>query len=226
MIAESLKTLWKELAPFNAKLVAVSKTKPVEDLMEAYKANNRVFGENKVQELVEKAEHLPKDIEWHFIGHLQRNKVKYIAPFVSLIHAVDTIKLLKEINKQAAKHNRIINCLLQVHIAQEEAKFGFTTSELKNIINDPELTTLDHIKIIGLMGMATNTTNQSQIKKEFKGLKSIFDELKQSSSSTSIDLRELSMGMSGDYTLALEEGSTIVRIGSSIFGLRSCALNA
>ncbi len=226
MIAESLKTLWEELALFNAKLVPVSKTKPNEDLLEAYKAGNRIFGENKVQELVAKAEALPKDIEWHFIGHLQRNKVKYIAPFVSLIHAVDSLKLLKEINKQAAKNSRIIPCLLQVHIAQEEAKFGFNASELKKIINDPELTALHHIKIIGLMGMATNTTNQAQIKEEFKGLKLIFDKLKQSTLPTNIEMAELSMGMSGDYKLALAEGSTMVRVGSSIFGLRSCALNA
>ncbi|VAW29341.1 UPF0001 protein YggS [hydrothermal vent metagenome] len=225
MIAESLKTLWSELDPFNAKLVPVSKTKPNQDLLEAYKTGNRIFGENKVQELVAKAEALPKDIEWHFIGHLQRNKVKYIAPFVSLIHAVDSLKLLKEINKQAAKNNRVINCLLQVHIAQEEAKFGFNTSELKNIINDPELKVLNHIKIIGLMGMATNTSNQKQIQTEFKGLKLIFNELKQSNLPANVEMNELSMGMSNDYKLALKEGSTIVRIGSSIFGLRSCALN-
>ncbi len=226
MIAESLKTLWKELALFNTKLVPVSKTKPHEDLLEAYKAGNRIFGENKVQELVAKAEALPKDIEWHFIGHLQRNKVKFIAPFVSLIHAVDSLKLLKEINKQAAKNSRIIPCLLQVHIAQEEAKFGFNTSELKNIINNPELKVLNHIKIIGLMGMATNTTNQKQIRTEFKELKLAFDELKQTNLPYNIEMKELSMGMSGDYKLALEAGSTIVRIGSSIFGLRSCTLNA
>ncbi len=226
MIAESLKTLWSELSSFNAKLVAVSKTKPVEDLREAYSANNRVFGENKVQELAAKAEELPKDIEWHFIGHLQRNKVKFIAPFVSLIHAVDSLKLLREINKQGVKHDRVIQCLLQVHIAQEEAKFGFNETELMQAINDISLADLSHIKIIGLMGMATNTPNQSQIKNEFKGLKSIFDTINNIELPTNIEMKELSMGMSGDYKLALEAGSTMVRIGSSIFGLRSCALNA
>lgn len=226
MIAESLNTLWQELSPFKTKLVAVSKTKPNEDLLEAYSANNRVFGENKVQELVAKAEALPKDIEWHFIGHLQRNKVKYIAPFVSLIHAVDSIKLLKEINKQAVKNNRIIECLLQVHIAQEEAKFGFDAPEIELALKDSSLTDLSSIKIIGLMGMATNTTDKEQIKTEFKGLQSLFNTLKQIDLPTNIDMKELSMGMSGDYKLALEAGSTIVRVGSSIFGPRNNPLNA
>ncbi len=226
MIAESLKTLWSELSSSNAKLVAVSKTKPVEELLEAYNAGNRVFGENKVQELVTKAEELPKDIEWHFIGHLQRNKVKYIAPFVSLIHAVDSIKLLKEVNKQGAKNDRVIQCLLQVHIAQEEAKFGFDKTELIQAINEQTLAELSHINIIGLMGMATNTPNQAQIKNEFNGLKSIFEDIKKLELPANIEMKELSMGMSGDYKLALQAGSTMVRIGSSIFGLRSCALNA
>ncbi len=226
MIAASLKTLWKELNPFKAKLVAVSKTKPNEDLLKAYEAGNRIFGENKVQELVAKAETLPKDIEWHFIGHLQRNKVKYIAPFVSLIHAVDSIKLLKEINKQAAKHKRIIHCLLQVHIAQEEAKFGFSSDELKTAIKDTEIASLTHIKIIGLMGMATNTQGKNQIKSEFKMLHFLFEEVKLMNLPANIEIKELSMGMSGDYKLALAEGSTIVRIGSSIFGLRNCAIHA
>ena len=174
MIAESLTKIWNELAPFSAKLVAVSKTKPNEDLLEAYNAGNRIFGENKVQELSTKAEVLPKDIEWHMIGHLQRNKVKYIAPFVSLIHAVDSLRLLKEINKQAAKNNRTIECLLQVHIAQEEAKFGFDNSEITNLTADPNVSALENIKIIGLMGMATNTPNQEQISTEFKKLNSLF----------------------------------------------------
>ncbi|MCF6360333.1 MAG: YggS family pyridoxal phosphate-dependent enzyme [Cyclobacteriaceae bacterium] len=226
MIAASLKALWKELTPFNAKLIAVSKTKPNEDLAEAYDAGNRIFGENKVQELVAKAEALPKDIEWHFIGHLQRNKVKYIAPFVSLIHAVDSVKLLKEINKQGAKHNRIIECLLQVHIAQEEAKFGFNTIELNQALSSPELNTLSHIKVIGLMGMATNTTNETQVISEFRGLQSVFKELKQTELPHNVEMKELSMGMSGDYKLALAEGSTMVRIGSSIFGLRNYPTNA
>lgn len=225
MIRESLNQLWEELKPTNTKLIPVSKTKPNEDLMEAYDADNRIFGENKVQELVSKAEALPKDIEWHFIGHLQRNKVKYIAHFVHLIHAVDSLKLLKEINKQAIKNNRVIECLLQVHIAQEEAKFGFNFDELKQLLADPELSSLDHIKVIGLMGMATNTTNKEQIKAEFKGLKSLFEEVKISVLPDNIEMKELSMGMSGDYKLAINEGSTMVRIGSSIFGLRSCAIN-
>ncbi len=225
-MTESLKLLWQELEPFNAKLVAVSKTKPNKDLLEAYAAGNRIFGENKVQELVGKAEALPKDIEWHFIGHLQRNKVKYIAPFVRLIHSVDSIKLLKEINKQAQKNNRTISCLLQVHIAQEEAKFGFNSNELKTTIKDTEIANLSHIKIIGLMGMATNTHNKEQIKLEFRGLSYLFEEIKQMPLPNNIYLTELSMGMSGDYRLALAEGSTMVRIGSSIFGLRNCAINA
>lgn len=226
MISESLDKLWKELAPFSAKLIPVSKTKPNDDIMVAYDATNRVFGENKVQELIQKAEALPKDIEWHFIGHLQRNKVKYIAPFVYLIHAVDSFRLLKEINKQAVKNNRIIECLLQVHIAQEEAKFGFDQNELKDLINNSDLVKLKNIKIIGLMGMATNTMNQEQISKEFKGLKILFDEIKILSVPENIEMTELSMGMSGDYKLALAEGSTMVRIGSSIFGLRNCQINA
>lgn len=226
MISESLHKLWEELALFGAKLIPVSKTKPNDDIMVAYNATNRVFGENKVQELIQKAEALPKDIEWHFIGHLQRNKVKYIAPFVHLIHAVDSFRLLKEINKQAAKNNRIIECLLQVHIAQEEAKFGFDGNELKELVNDLGLLELKNIKIIGLMGMATNTINQDQISKEFKGLKILFEEIKILSVSENIQMMELSMGMSGDYKLALAEGSTMVRIGSSIFGLRNCQINA
>lgn len=226
MIADSLHTLWDELTPFNSKLVAVSKTKPNEDLLEAYKAGNRIFGENKVQELAKKAESLPKDIEWHMIGHLQRNKVKYIAPFVYLIHAVDSIKLLKEINKQAAKNNRVINCLLQVHIAKEESKFGFDANELLQVVQDSELSSLGHINIIGLMGMATNTLNQKQIQLEFRGLSTLFNDLKKTDLPNNVLMKELSMGMSGDYKLALKEGSTMVRIGSSIFGLRNCQINA
>ncbi|MCF6352797.1 MAG: YggS family pyridoxal phosphate-dependent enzyme [Cyclobacteriaceae bacterium] len=225
MIAASLKTLWAELAPFNAKLVAVGKTKPNEDLLKAYDAGNRIFGENKVQELVAKEETLPKDIEWHFIGHLQRNKVKYIAPFVFLIHAVDSLKLLKEINKQGKKLDKTINCLLQVHIAQEEAKFGFDSDELKTAIKDTEIASLTHLKIIGLMGMATNTQDKNQIKSEFKMLHFLFEEVKLMNLPANIEMKELSMGMSGDYKLALAEGSTMVRIGSTIFGVRNCAIN-
>ena len=226
MIVESLKNFWEELEPYQAKLVAVSKTKPVSNLMEAYNAGNRIFGENKVQELVEKAEEMPEDTEWHFIGHLQRNKVKYIAPFVRLIHAVDSVRLLKEIDKQAAKNNRVIDCLLQVHIAQEEAKFGFDEAELKAALTDPEITELRNIRVLGLMGMATNTENKEQIRKEFRGLKGLFDHLKAGELPENVKMEELSMGMSGDYTIALEEGSTMIRIGSSIFGLRSCQIDA
>lgn len=226
MIAESLSVLWNELEPYKAKLVAVSKTKPNEDLQEAYDAGNRIFGENKVQELVSKAEVLAEDIEWHMIGHLQRNKVKYIAPFVHLIHAVDSIRLLKEINKQAVNNDRIISCLLQVHIAQEEAKFGFDVNEIDQLVINSEINELENIKIIGLMGMATNTANQEQISNEFKELKSLFEKIKSTSLPKNIEMKELSMGMSGDYKLALQAGSTMVRIGSSIFGLRSCAINA
>ena len=226
MISEALHTFWSELKPYNAKLVAVSKTKPVSDLMEAYVAGNRIFGENKVQELVSKAEEMPKDIEWHMIGHLQRNKVKYIAPFVSLIHAVDSVRLLQEIDKQAEKNNRVINCLLQVHIAKEEAKFGFDAQELKLVVNDPEVAKMKHVRILGLMGMATFTEDNAQIRAEFKELKSLFDELKGGQLPENIVMKELSMGMSGDYSIALEEGSTMVRIGSSIFGLRSCQIDA
>jgi PLP dependent protein len=215
----------KSSLPEQVTLVAVSKTKPVADLQEAYNAGQRVFGENYVQELVEKQAQLPKDIEWHFIGHLQSRKVKQIAPFVSLIHGVDSLKLLQEINKQAEKHNRVINCLLQMHIAQEETKFGLDEIELEEILRvaQNESNQLQNIKIVGLMGMASFTNNQEQIKNEFLYLKSIFDKYKphfDSAQSDKMKLETLSMGMSGDYVLAIECGSTMVRIGSSIFGRR------
>lgn len=203
--------LQKHLAD-NVHLVAVSKTKSNELIIEAYGAGQRIFGENKVQELVEKEESLPKDIEWHMIGHLQTNKVKYIAPFVSLIHAVDSKKLIKEINKRAKQNNRVIPCLLQIHIAQEESKFGLDKDGVIEILK----TDFPNVSIVGLMGMATFTDNKNQIRKEFKYLKDIFDELKESQPNFSI----LSMGMSGDYSVAIEEGSNMVRIGSSIFGER------
>ncbi|WMW77012.1 YggS family pyridoxal phosphate-dependent enzyme [Flavobacterium sp. 20NA77.7] len=203
--------------PAHVTLVAVSKTKPVSDLMEAYNAGQRVFGENYVQELVEKHAALPKDIEWHFIGHLQSRKVKLIAPFVSLIHGVDSFKLLQEINKQAKKHNRVIDCLLQIHIAEEETKFGLDEEELNHILTSDDFKSLENIKIVGLMGMATFTENQNQIEKEFSHLKTIYDKLKTQNS----ELKTLSMGMSGDYQLAISCGSTMVRIGSSIFGNRN-----
>ncbi|NBL64267.1 YggS family pyridoxal phosphate-dependent enzyme [Flavobacterium sp. NST-5] len=207
----------KSSIPENVTLVAVSKTKPVSDLMEAYEAGQRIFGENYVQELVEKHEQLPQDIEWHFIGHLQSRKVKQIAPFVSLIHGVDSLKLLEEINKQALKNNRSIDCLLQIHIAEEDTKFGLDEVELNDLLDSETFKNLKNIKIKGLMGMATFTENQDQIKKEFLHLKSIFDKLQTPNSK----LTTLSMGMSGDYKLAIECGSTMVRIGSSIFGTRS-----
>jgi pyridoxal phosphate enzyme (YggS family) len=207
----------KKSIPEQVILVAVSKTKPNEDIIEAYKIGQRVFGENKVQEMTQKWEALPKDIEWHMIGHVQRNKVKYMAEFVSLIHGVDSFRLLKEINKQGAKHKRIIPCLLQIHIAEEDTKFGLDTEELNTIVNSDEFKLMENIKIQGLMGMATFTDDERQVRKEFKALKSIFKKLKLAL--PSIDT--LSMGMSGDYKIAVEEGSTMVRIGSSIFGVRN-----
>jgi hypothetical protein len=218
-IADKLNTIKSEL-PSHVKLIAVSKTHPVEAIMEAYNAGHRLFGENKVQELVSKYEQMPKDIEWHLIGHLQTNKVKYIAPFVSLIHSVDSLKLLKTINKEAAKNNRVIDCLLQVHIAQEETKFGLSTQELHDILKSPELDQLNNIRICGLMGMATFTDNIQQVRNEFRNLKNIFDEVKNAYFQMESFFKEISMGMSGDYRIAIEEGSTMVRIGSNIFGHR------
>ena len=206
----------KSQLPSNVTLVAVSKTKPVADLMEAYEAGQRIFGENKIQEMTEKWEEMPKDIQWHMIGHVQTNKVKYMAEYVSLIHGVDSLKLLKEINKQAKKNDRVIDVLLQMHIAEEETKFGLDDDELNEIVNQIQTDKFENVKIIGLMGMATFTENQNQIKKEFLHLKSIFDKLQTSNS----NLQTLSMGMSGDYKLAIECGSTMIRIGSSIFGSR------
>lgn len=218
-IPQNLNNIKSSLPP-HVTLVAVSKTKPVSDLMEAYNAGQRIFGENKIQEMTEKWEQMPKDIEWHMIGHVQTNKVKYMAPFVSLIHGVDSVKLLQEINKQAAKNNRVIDCLLQVYIAEEESKFGLDDNELKAIFDllqhDISLT---NIKIVGLMGMATFTANENQIKKEFLHLKSLFDKYKELNTAN-CQLQTLSMGMSGDYQLAIACGSTMVRIGSSIFGGR------
>lgn len=218
MIQTNLKNILSEL-PEHVRLVAVSKTKPIADLMKAYQAGQRVFGENKVQEMCEKQPEMPSDVKWHLIGHLQRNKVKYIAPFVELIHGVDSLRLLKEIDKQAQKNNRVIECLLQIYIASEETKFGLNEEELIEIINSEEFTKLQNIKIVGLMGMATYTEVDEQIKKEFTYLKSIFDKYK-SLTTNNFQLEILSMGMSGDYKIAIECGSTMVRIGSSIFGNR------
>lgn len=217
-IAQNLTQIKSQL-PAHVTLVAVSKTKPVSDLMEAYNAGQRIFGENYVQELVDKYEQMPKDIQWHFIGHLQSRKAKLIAPFVSLIHGVDSLKLLEEINKQAKKNNRIIDCLLQVHIAEEESKFGLDVVELNEILSSKDFKNLENVRIVGLMGMATFTENQSQIEKEFNHLKAIFDKNK-TQNTKNCQLNTLSMGMSGDYQLAISCGSTMVRIGSSIFGTR------
>lgn len=218
-ISQNLTEIKSQL-PNHVTLVAVSKTKPVADLMEAYNAGQRVFGENYVQELVEKHEALPKDIQWHFIGHLQSRKVKLIAPFVNLIHGVDSLKLLHEINKEAQKNNRVIDCLLQIFIAEEESKFGLDEKELTEILSSEEFKNLKNIRIIGLMGMATFTENQDQIKKEFQNLKTIFDKVSKQKTEN-CQLNTISMGMSGDYQLAIECGSTMVRIGSSIFGNRN-----
>ena len=218
-IKENLNNISSTL-PQNVDLVAVSKTKPIGDILEAYNTGQRIFGENKVQELVEKQPQLPNDIEWHMIGHLQRNKVKYIASFVSLIHGVDNFKLLKEINKQAQKHDRVINCLFQIKIASEDSKFGMSPNEAQDILNSEDFSELKHIKIVGLMGMATFTNNQEQLKNEFDFLKTNFKRLKSQNS----DLKILSMGMSGDYPLAIECGSNMVRIGSSIFGTRNYSI--
>ncbi|WP_300490508.1 YggS family pyridoxal phosphate-dependent enzyme [Flavobacterium sp.] len=205
--------------PEQVTLVAVSKTKPVSDLMEAYEAGQRIFGENKIQEMTEKWEQMPKDIQWHMIGHVQTNKVKYMAPYVSLIHGVDSLKLLQEINKQAQKNNRVIDCLLQIYIAEEESKFGLDENELKTLLTSDALQDLQNVRITGLMGMATFTDSKAQIKKEFSRLKAIFDTYKNNKTQTT-DLSILSMGMSGDYAIAIDCGSTMVRIGSSIFGSR------
>lgn len=224
MIAESIHKIDAELAG-RARLVAVTKTKPVALLREAYDAGCRVFGENRVQEMVEKQPQLPADIEWHQIGHLQTNKVKYIAPFVALIHSVDSLKLLTEINQQAAKHNRVIACLLQIHIADEPTKFGLSPEEAETLLQTPELGTYQNVRIIGLMGIATQTDDEEQIRREFRGLKQLYDRLanvpQSAADGARVPFSELSMGMSGDYRIALDEGSTLVRVGSAIFGART-----
>jgi pyridoxal phosphate enzyme (YggS family) len=209
-----------QLAGKVCRLVAVSKTHPVEKIKEAYDAGQRIFGENKVQEMCAKQPLLPADIEWHLIGHLQTNKVKQIVPFVSLIHSVDSIKLLDEINKQGKKINQVTSCLLQVYIANEETKFGFDEKELIELIQSDKIKTFDFVKIAGLMGMATFTDNQEQVRKEFQTLKNLFDRIKEMKLSANIEMKELSIGMSQDYAIAVEEGSTLVRIGTAIFGGR------
>lgn len=202
-----------------ATLIAVTKTKPLPLLQEAYEAGCRDFGENRVQEMAEKQPQLPADVRWHQIGHLQTNKVKYIAPFVALIHSVDSLSLLTEINKQAAKNARVIDCLLQIFIAQEDTKFGLSPDEARALLQNPALDTLPNVRIMGLMGLATNTDNEAQVRQEFRGLKQLYDELSVNQRPVVV-FSELSMGMSGDYELAIEEGSTMVRVGSAIFGSR------
>lgn len=218
-ISENLHKI-KSSLPAHVTLIVVTKTHPVEKLMEVYTSGHSVFGENKVQEMVDKQAVLPKDIEWHLIGHLQTNKVKYIAPFVALIHSVDSFKLLKEIDKQAQKSNRVINCLLQVYIAQEETKFGLDFNEVEQLLASEAFKQLKNIKIVGLMGMASNTDNKQQIAQEFSGLSTFFKKLQFSYSSFTV----LSMGMSSDYALAIENGSNMIRVGSSIFGARNYSL--
>ena len=214
-ISENIKNFQDEL-PKDVTLVAISKTKSVDDLLEAYEAGQRHFGENKIQEMTEKWEKLPKDIKWHMVGHVQRNKVKYMAPYVSLIHAVDSLKLLKEIHKEADKNGHCIDCLLQIKIAEEDSKYGISADEGREILDSEEFKELDHVKVKGLMGMATFTDDEKQVKKEFDHLKSVFDEFKEQYSNFEI----LSMGMSGDYKIAIDSGSNMVRIGSEIFGAR------
>ena len=219
-IAKNLQTI-RQSIPENVTLVAVSKTIPISDLQEGYNAGQRIFGENKIQEMVSKYDALPKDIQWHMIGHLQRNKVKYMAHFVDLIHGVDTLKTLKEINKQAKKNNRTIKCLLQVKIAKEDTKFGFNFNEIEVLLSTVEFTELKNILIVGFMGMASFTDNQNQLKDEFSSLNSFFQNQKEKPLSENCQLETLSMGMSGDYSLAISKGSTMIRVGSAIFGNRN-----
>lgn len=214
-ISENIKQYKEELG--DVSLVAISKTKPNEDLEEAYNAGQRIFGENKIQEMTDKWEALPKDIEWHMVGHVQRNKVKYMAPYIALIHAVDSLKLLKEINKEAKKNERTIKCLLQIKIADEDSKFGISKDEAKEILDSEAFAKFENVEVSGLMGMATFTDDMDQVKKEFSFLHSVFTEFQQTYSK----MKTLSMGMSGDYQLAVECGSTMVRIGSAIFGERN-----
>jgi len=220
-IKENINNIKKQV-PKSVMLVAISKTKSAEVINEAYQAGHKIFGENKVQELINKYEKLPKDIEWHMVGHLQTNKVKYIAPFISLIHSVDSLKLLITINKEAVKNNRVINCLLQMHIAEEETKFGLSKQEVIDILESKEYKELTNIKVVGLMGMATFTENKEQISKEFKQLRNYFKDIKQMFFNNSAYFKEISMGMSADYKIAIEEGTTMVRLGSIIFGARYC----
>jgi pyridoxal phosphate enzyme (YggS family) len=219
-IADNIKSLKNETIPKKVSLIAVSKTKTAADIQEAYDAGQRLFGENTVQEMVDKYEQLPKDIQWHQIGHLQSNKVKYIAPFISMIQSVDSLKLLQEINKQAEKNNRVIDCLLQIYIADEETKFGLGFDEAIELLRSDEIATLKNIRIRGLMGIATNTDKEKQLKDEFHELKTFFDGIKQSFFRKEDSFNVISMGMSSDYEIAIEQGSTMIRVGSTIFGGR------
>lgn len=218
-IQSNLVSFLKDI-PENVKLVAVSKTKPVEDILEAYQAGQRIFGENKAQDVAVKQPQLPNDIEWHFIGHMQTNKVKFIAPFVKLFHGVDSYKILKEINKQALKHGRTIDCLLQFHIAEEQSKFGLSLEEAEQLLSEESFISLENIRITGVMGMSTFTHDKHQVRKEFRHLKQYFDQLKSTCFANDEVFKEISMGMSGDYRIAIEEGSTMIRIGTAIFGER------
>ncbi|MGB4398950.1 MAG: YggS family pyridoxal phosphate-dependent enzyme [Daejeonella sp.] len=220
-IGANISAIKEELKNTKVKLIAVSKTKPAESIAEAYAAGQRVFGENTVQELVEKYDTLPKDIEWHLIGHLQSNKVKYIAPFISMIHSVDSLKLAQEINKQAVKNGRVIDCLLQIYIADEDTKFGLDFAEAIELLRSEEFVELKNIRIRGVMGIATLTENQRMIKDEFYELKTFFTGLKETFYRKDADFTEISMGMSGDYKLAIEQGSTLIRLGSTLFGVRA-----
>ncbi|WBL24947.1 YggS family pyridoxal phosphate-dependent enzyme [Zunongwangia sp. HGR-M22] len=215
-VAKNIKKYTEEL-PDTVDLVAISKTKPNEDIMEAYEVGQRIFGENKIQEMTDKWEALPKDIEWHMVGHVQRNKVKYMAPYVGLIHAVDSLKLLKEVNKQAKKHDRVIRCLLQIKIAEEDSKFGISAGEAEEILQSADYKAFENVAVVGLMGMATNTENDDKVAEEFDYLHSVFKDFRVKYPA----IKELSMGMSGDYKIAVKHGSTMVRIGSSIFGARN-----
>lgn len=220
-VSDNIKQFLKTEIPENVKLIAVSKTKPVETILEAYQSGHKIFGENKVQDLASKYEQLPKDIEWHMIGHMQSNKVKYIAPFVSLIHGVDSFKLLKVINKEGEKNKRKIDCLLQFHIATEETKFGLDLIEASKFLTTEEFGNLEYVNICGVMGMATFTENEDTIRTEFKELVHIFNELKNIIFANNDSFKEISMGMSGDYKIAIQEGATMVRIGSLLFGARN-----
>ena len=220
MIKENLNIV-RATVPSNVTLIAVSKTKPVSDLQEAYDTGQRIFGENKALEMRDKHQALPDDIQWHFIGHLQTNKIKYIAPFVTLIHAIDSLSLLEAVNKEAAKNNRVIDCLLQFHIAQEETKFGLDLEEARSMLESESYKKLKNINICGVMGMATFTDDAAQVRNEFKSLKNIFETLKENYFKENESFKEISMGMSDDYPIAIEEGATMVRVGSKIFGARN-----